>query len=83
MKGLESGLEHVRAFAPGAVVIALGLDAFEGDPFGGLAVSTPGFTRIAEKLNEFAVPTVIVQEGGYLCDELGENLNAFLSGYSG
>ncbi len=83
MKGLESGLEHVRAFAPGAVVIALGLDAFEGDPFGGLAVSTPGFTRIAEKLNELAVPTVIVQEGGYLCDELGENLNAFLSGYSG
>ncbi len=32
-----------RPFAPDALVVALGLDAFEGDPFGGLSVSTPGF----------------------------------------
>ena len=81
IKGLESGLEHVRAFAPRALVIALGLDAYGGDPFGGLAVSISGFTRIAEMLKDLNLPTVIVQEGGYLCDELGDNLNAFLSGF--
>jgi acetoin utilization deacetylase AcuC-like enzyme len=27
------------------------------------------------------VPTVIVQEGGYLCDELGANLTSFLTGF--
>ena len=81
LKALADGLAHVRAFAPGAIVIALGLDAFEGDPFGGLSVSTPGFTDIAGLLAGLNLPTVIVQEGGYLCDALGDNLHAFLRGY--
>ena len=83
LKGLAGGLSHVSAFAPGAVVIALGLDAFSGDPFGGLSVSTRGFAQIAEQLAGLNVPTVIVQEGGYLCDELGSNLQSFLSGFKG
>jgi acetoin utilization deacetylase AcuC-like enzyme len=29
------------------------------------------------------LPSVIVQEGGYLCDELGDNLTAFLTGFGG
>ena len=81
MQGLAGGLAHVEACAPGAVVIALGLDTFEGDPFGGLSVSTPGFAEMAKALAALDLPTVIVQEGGYLCDELGENLRSFLSGY--
>ena len=81
MKALRDGLVHVRSFAPDAIVIALGLDAFEGDPFGGLAVSTPGFGDMARILAALNLPTVIVQEGGYLCDELGANLHAFLDGF--
>ena len=50
--------------------MALGLDAFEGDPFGGLSVTTPGFARIGEAIAGLGLPTVIVQEGGYLCDAL-------------
>jgi len=64
-------------------VVALGLDPFEGDPFGGLSVSTDGFARIGEAIASLDLPTVIVQEGGYLCDELGENLTAFLTGFGG
>jgi acetoin utilization deacetylase AcuC-like enzyme len=78
---LATALRRVEAFAPEAIVIALGLDAFEGDPFGGLSVSTPGFARIAEAIARLKLPTVIVQEGGYLCDELGGNLTSFLSGF--
>ncbi len=81
LDALERGLESVRAFAPGALVVALGLDAFEGDPFGGLAVTTDGFGRIAERLARLGLPTVIVQEGGYLCDALGDNLASFLAGF--
>lgn len=82
LKGLEDGIAQVRHFAPQAVVIALGLDAFEGDPFGGLSVSTPGFGRIGAMLAALNLPTVIVQEGGYLCDALGQNLEAFLAGFT-
>lgn len=81
LDALDRGLESVQAFAPGALVVALGLDAFEGDPFGGLSVTTGGFGQIAARLARLRLPTVIVQEGGYLCDALGDNLAAFLAGF--
>ena len=81
LEALEAGLRRVRSFAPDALVVALGLDAFEGDPFGGLSVSTGGFGRIGAALAGLGLPTAIVQEGGYLCAELGQNLAAFLTGF--
>ena len=78
---LERALARIRAFSPGALVVALGLDAFEGDPFQGFAITTGGFGRIAESIAALQVPTLIVQEGGYLCDALGENLASFLRGF--
>lgn len=81
MPHLDLALKRVEAFAPDALVIALGLDAYEGDPFAGLAISTQGFARIAEKIGALKLPTVLVQEGGYLSDDLGPNLTSFLTGF--
>lgn len=81
LEALGAGIGRIAAFSPDALVVALGLDAFEGDPFGGLSVSTPGFGRIAEAIARMGLPTVIVQEGGYLCPQLGDNLSAFLGGF--
>lgn len=81
LAALEVAFRRIRAYAPDALVVALGLDAFEGDPFGGLCVSTPGFARIGEAIAGLGVPTAIVQEGGYLCDALTDNLTAFLTGF--
>ena len=81
LANLDIALATVKAFAPDALVIALGLDSFEGDPIAGLGISTKGFAAIGEKIAEaIKAPTVIVQEGGYPCEELGGNLTAFLSG---
>jgi len=77
---LEQALLKIESFAPGALVIALGLDAFAGDPHRGFAITTTGFGRIAERIATLRLPTVLVQEGGYLCDSLGDNLSAFLQG---
>jgi acetoin utilization deacetylase AcuC-like enzyme len=82
LEALDVALRRIRAFAPEALVVALGLDAFEGDPFGGLSVTTAGFARIAEAIGALGMPTAIVQEGGYLCDALGDNLAAFLAAYA-
>ncbi|WP_311031687.1 histone deacetylase family protein [Mesorhizobium koreense] len=81
LEALDAGIERIRAFAPGAMVIALGLDAFEGDPFGGLSVTTDGFARIGERCAGLGLPTAIIQEGGYVCDALADNLTAFLTGF--
>lgn len=81
LEALAAGLARIRAFVPDLLVIALGLDTYQGDPFGGLAVSTPGFARIAAAAAGLGLPTLIVQEGGYLCPELGDNLESFLTGF--
>jgi acetoin utilization deacetylase AcuC-like enzyme len=83
LEALQTAFRRINAFAPEALVVALGLDAFEGDPLGGLSVSTSGFSRIAGAIAGLNLPTVIVQEGGYLCDALGDNLSSFLTGFGG
>jgi len=80
LQALDKALDRISGFAPEALVIALGLDAYEGDPYAGLCITTEGYGLIASAIaNRMTCPTVIVQEGGYLCDELGENLTQFLT----
>ncbi|MEH6443499.1 MAG: histone deacetylase family protein [Oceanospirillaceae bacterium] len=79
--GLDHLLETVEMFSPEVIVVALGLDASIDDPFGGLNVTTNGFNRIAQRLAQLGKPTVLVQEGGYLSESLGHNLDSFLQGF--
>ncbi|SMX48556.1 histone deacetylase family protein [Maliponia aquimaris] len=80
LQELEVALARIRAFGCTALVVALGLDAYAGDPFQGLAITTPGFARIGAAIAGLGLPMLMVQEGGYLCDALGDNLASFLSG---
>jgi acetoin utilization deacetylase AcuC-like enzyme len=81
MAALARTVQQLKAFAPGAVVVALGLDAYEGDPLKALAITTPGFARIGAAVAALGLPTVFVQEGGYLSAELGPNLASVLIGF--
>ena len=78
---LETAATKIGDFRPGALVLALGLDAHEADPLAGGAVTTQGFAGMAKIIAEADLPTVIVQEGGYLTPMLGDNLAAFLSAF--
>ena len=81
LKTLNTALDRIAQFSAQAMVIALGLDAYEGDPYKGLGISTGGFEEIASEIAKLNLPTVLVQEGGYLSDALGDNLNRFLGGF--
>ncbi len=78
---LATALDRVTLWGADTLVLALGLDAFVGDPFAGLAVTTEGFARIGAEIAGLGLRCVIVQEGGYLCPELGENLAAVLHAF--
>ncbi|MEM7745381.1 MAG: histone deacetylase family protein [Pseudomonadota bacterium] len=80
LTALDDAILTIRAFAPGALVLALGLDAYRGDPLKGMQLSTGAFEAIGQRVAGIGLPTVVVQEGGYLCDDLGANLTAFLTG---
>lgn len=77
---LHFALDRIAGFAPGALVVSLGLDAHEADPLRGGAVTTEGFSRLARAIAELKLPTVLIQEGGYMTDQLGDNLATFLGG---
>lgn len=83
LTALDEALTRISNFAPGALVIALGLDAHEADPLKGATVTQAGFARIAEAIASLHLPTVIVQEGGYLTEHLPDNLAMFLTSYEG
>ena len=83
LKSLDEALRAVSDYSPEAIVIALGLDAHEDDPYQGMKITTPGFARIGARLASLALPSVIVQEGGYLSAALGPNLASFLDGFRG
>ena len=78
----DTALARIRDFAPTALVVALGLDASESDPLQGLKITGAGFHAMARKIASLGLPTVLVQEGGYLSDDLGRNLGQFLAGFA-
>ncbi|WP_417584183.1 histone deacetylase family protein [Nitrincola sp.] len=82
MRYLDQALETLEGFAPDAIILALGLDASEQDPFAVLKLTTEGFAEIGRRVNSLKKPTVIVQEGGYVSPILGENLAAVLQAFN-
>ena len=62
-----------------ALVVSLGVDTYEDDPLGTFRLTTSDFTKVANEIGMLALPTVIVQEGGYATGAIGDNVEAFLS----
>ena len=82
LAALDRASGIINHYAPDALVLACGLDASCDDPFGGLTVSTDGFGKIARKISLIGLPTVIVQEGGYVSPTLANNLVQFLESFA-
>lgn len=81
LDALAIATARIAMFDAGALVLALGLDASEADPYKALGVTTAGFSAIGAAVARMGLPTVIVQEGGYLSPILGDNLAAVLGGF--
>ncbi len=81
LAALDKGLAAITDFEPSALVVALGLDAYVGDPLAGLGLTTADFGRVGARIASLGLPTLLVQEGGYPSDELGENLVAVLEAF--
>ncbi|HME26333.1 MAG TPA: histone deacetylase family protein [Acetobacteraceae bacterium] len=78
---VETGLAALRKFGASALIVSLGFDAHTGDPTANLAVTGEGFRAIGQQIGSLGLPTLLVQEGGYIVEKLGDNLAAFLGGF--
>lgn len=84
----ESILPALESFAPQALVLSAGFDAWKSDPIGGMRVSRAGFADWGRRLGELATTScdgrvVAVLEGGYDLAALGELVVAHLRGLEG
>ena len=77
---VAQGLDAIARRHPATLIVSVGFDAQAGDPTATLAVVTEGFAAIGRHVAALGLPTVLIQEGGYLIERLGANLAAFLSG---
>jgi acetoin utilization deacetylase AcuC-like enzyme len=82
LAAIEDGLRAIAAFEPAALVVSLGLDAYEKDPSALLSVTTAGFGEAGRRIAALGLPTLLVQEGGYAVDALALNLATFLTGFA-
>ncbi len=78
LEALAQANEAIQDYAPDYLIVSAGFDIFTGDPVGGFNVSTEGIAQVGRAVAALGLPTLIVQEGGYLRDTLGENAVAFL-----
>ncbi|WP_340107301.1 histone deacetylase family protein [Pikeienuella sp. HZG-20] len=83
LETLHAALARVRSFGADVIIVGLGLDAHVNDPLKGFAVTTPGFERITSAIRRVGTPVLLVQEGGYISDDLGPNLTKALEGAAG
>ena len=52
------------------------------DPIGGFGLTASGYSAMGRRVALLGLPTVILQEGGYHIDDLGDNVVAWLRGFS-
>jgi acetoin utilization deacetylase AcuC-like enzyme len=81
LAALQQALSAIREFAPRHLVVSAGFDTIAGDPEGGFCLTTDGLHEIGKQIAGLDLPTVIVQEGGYLLDRLGESAVTFLRAF--
>jgi acetoin utilization deacetylase AcuC-like enzyme len=83
LAALDEALAAIGGFGPRYLVVSVGLDTVAGDPEGGFQLSATGLGEVARRIAALALPTVVVQEGGYLLERLGENAVYFLRPFAG
>ncbi|HZT56160.1 MAG TPA: histone deacetylase family protein [Burkholderiaceae bacterium] len=79
---LRRGLDAVAAFGADALVVALGVDTFAGDPISGFLLRGSDYLQVGRDIAGAKLPTVFAFEGGYAVAEVGVNTVNVLAGFS-
>ena len=77
---LSRALKHIKIFNPDYLVVSLGLDTAKSDPTGTWNMQAGDFRENGRMLASLALPTLVVQEGGYRTRTLGTNARHFFDG---
>ncbi|MCF7890779.1 histone deacetylase family protein [Candidatus Bipolaricaulota bacterium] len=80
---LAGELERLKEREFEQLALSAGFDGHKDDPLASVGLSTSAFREIGNYLSEMNLPTFAVLEGGYVGEDLGRNIDAFLRGFNG
>ena len=78
---LAAALQRVTGYGPDAMVVALGVDTFEGDPISGFSLTSGDYFELGRDLARIRLPVVFTLEGGYAVEAMGVNVVNVLEGF--
>jgi acetoin utilization deacetylase AcuC-like enzyme len=78
---LQQALTAIQRFGAQALVIALGVDTFEGDPISGFRLRSEDYLPMGADIATLKLPTVFTFEGGYAVADAGRNVVNVLEGF--
>ena len=80
LAALDRALRALDDFRPAALVVPLGFDTYKDDPISVLRLDFEAYHVVGKRVSALGLPTVIVQEGGYMVEALGPGLAALMKG---
>ena len=78
---LTQALDWIELHGPDLLVVSFGTDTYEGDPISHFKLKTSDYAPMARRIASLNLPTLVVMEGGYAIDALGQNVAEFLRGF--
>jgi acetoin utilization deacetylase AcuC-like enzyme len=81
LRAVSELADEATAWEADALVVSMGVDGAAADPNSPFELTPAGYAALGATLGGMRVPTVLVQEGGYVLDTLGDLVLAVLSGF--
>jgi acetoin utilization deacetylase AcuC-like enzyme len=78
---LVCALDWIERHEPELLIVSYGADTYEGDPISHFKLKTSDYALMARRIASLGLPTVILMEGGYAVEALGNNITGFLSDF--
>lgn len=82
-KTVKKAIKILKKYQPDYLLISAGFDTHEKDPMSTFKLTTPYFQRLGIQIRRLEIPVLVIQEGGYATEILGENVLSLLRGLSG
>ncbi len=80
---LDTGLAAIAGWGARLLIVSFGADTFEGDPISHFELRQADYTQLGATIAALGLPILVIMEGGYAVDALGNNVAAFFDGLDG
>lgn len=79
----KKAIHIIKAYQPDYLLVSAGFDTHKKDPMKTFRLSTPYYQKLGKQIKSLEIPVLVLQEGGYATEILGENVVSLLKGLAG